>query len=366
MIVWFNCKISDIRPNPQPRYNLRHDNRFDIARYSFASYTPLEPVVSKFIFNLEMADGHAHQQAEMESWLKSIFPEDKLVLNWYRCNNLAQWKEFQESIADIDDSLIFPTGNEDQIFMAKDIDIITAGLELLNDQTLIPSVLGITHYPEAIRSAYYYGGAQPNHHANYVSLDTGNNDSMRIMKREFFDWYIDQLKNPNAFVFRTEDWNSIVLPTNKMFVATAEQFRHFDGYAHVRVGPDVAPPLEIPPGFFKKSMTIKYGFTERDAACININPCAEQLYAANPNGTDYKFTLEDIPAFWHPYIKEIIVADNVDHQAMAEARDKHYMDLTRVEIDWHHVGVKFDKTNEPPLQWIQPHMIVTEFVETHN
>lgn len=248
--------------------------------------------------------------------------------------------------------------------MGNSIDVLTSGLVLLNSLDNVASVLGVTHYPEAIRSAYHYGGPQPNHPENYVSLQTGNNDSMRIMKREFFDWYVDQIKNPDAFIFRTEDWNSIVLPTNTMYVTTSEQFRHFDGYAHVKVGPEIAPPLEIPPGFFEKNMVIKYGFSERDPNCVNINPTTEHLYAADANGTDYKFTLDDIPLFWHKYIKEVIVADNVDHQAMAEARDKHYIKLTKVPIDWWHVGVKFNETNEPPLQWIQPHMIVTEFVET--
>ena len=56
MIIWFNCKITDVRLNPQSivRYNLRNDNRFDVARYSFASFAPLEPLTTKFIFNLEM------------------------------------------------------------------------------------------------------------------------------------------------------------------------------------------------------------------------------------------------------------------------------------------------------------------------
>ena len=56
MIVWFNCKITDNRLNPEniERYNLRNDNRFDVARYSFASFAPLAPLVSKFIFNLEL------------------------------------------------------------------------------------------------------------------------------------------------------------------------------------------------------------------------------------------------------------------------------------------------------------------------
>ncbi len=363
MIIWFNCKITDVRPNPQPRYNLRNDNRFDIARYSFASYAPLEPLVSKFIFNLEMADGHAGQEAEMEAWLKSIFPEEKLVLNWYRCNHPSQWHEMQRLMDSIGDDIVYPAGNEDHIFMDSDIETMAKGIELLKQSSQANTVLGISHYPESIRSAFYYNPNQAPVNT-YLSLTMGNNDSIRIMKREFLDWYVAQIQDPNMFVFRTEQWNSITLPTNIILVPTKEQFRHFDGYAHVKVSPDIAPPLEIPPGFFEKKMVIKYGFSERDPDCVNINPMAEHLYAADPNGTDYKFTLNDIPAFWKPYIEEIIVADNIDHQAMTEARDKYYMSLTKVEIDWYHVGVKLDKTNEPPLQWIQPHMIVTEFVET--
>lgn len=363
MIVWFNCKITDIRPKggipgTYGRFNLRPENRFDIARYSFASYVPLAPIVSKFIFNLEMADGHAHQQQEMEHWLTSIFPPDKLILNWFRVNHLAQWRQFQAFIANIDDPLIMPAGNEDHIFMASNINLIAEGLELIKTHPQTTAVLGITHYPECIRSSYFFGGPQPDHHRYFVSFRLENNDSMRVMKREFFNWYVDQIKNPDALMFRTEDWNSIRIPSNLMFTTTAEQFRHFDGYSHVRVGPEIAPPLEIPPGFFNKEVVIRYGFEDRDSNCVNINPLAEKLYAADINGADYKFTLDDIPLFWKPYIKEIIVADNIDNLAMDIARDKYYIDLTKVKIDWHHVGIKFDETNEPPLQWIQPHMKV--------
>lgn len=361
MIIWFNCKISDIRPNPQPRFNLRNDNRFDIARYSFASYAPLEPLVSKFIFNLEMADGHAGQEAEMEEWLRSIFPADKLVLNWYRCNNIAQWREIQSLMDEIGDNIVYPAGNEDHIFMDSNIDLMAAGIEILNQPVTTNTVIGVSHYPEGIRAAYYYNHKQRPENG-YVFLTSGNNDAIRIMKREFFDWYLDQVNDPDMFIFRTEQWNNITLPDNNILVATKEQFRHFDGYAHVGIGPEVAPPLEIPPGFFEKNMTIKYGFAERDPDCVNINPLAEHLYAADVNGTDYKFTLYDIPKFWHPYIKKVIVADNADHQAMTEARDKHYIDLTKIEINWPHMGVTFNSSNEPPLDWIQPHMIVTEFI----
>jgi hypothetical protein len=95
MIIWFNCKITDVRLSTWKRFHLREDDRFDVARYSFASYAPLEPLVKKFIFNLELADACAGRKDEMEQWLRGIFPADKLSIHWHRCDNSPQWREVQ-------------------------------------------------------------------------------------------------------------------------------------------------------------------------------------------------------------------------------------------------------------------------------
>ena len=362
MIVWFNCKISDIRPNPQPRYHLRDDNRFDIARYSFASFVPLLPLISKIIFNLEMADGHSHQQAEMEEWLRKIFPADKLIINWYRCNNIAQWREMQALFNEIDDDLIFPAGNEDHIFLDSDIKAFDRCHQIINHAENASASLMTSHWPESIRAAHYFKGkTNPEHSAWVRRYAVGCNDAIRVLKKEFFNWYIDQVKDSNMFIFRTEHWNAIVLPENLLYVPIKEQFRHFDGYAHVGIGPDYAPPLEIPPGFFQSAITIKYGFSSRDPNCVNINPMTDTLYAADGIGTDYKWCLEDIPAFWKPYIKEIIIADDIDESLMKEARDINLLITSRLSFDWPHLGVKFNDTNYPPARWLNPYMLLAEF-----
>jgi len=372
MIVWFNCKISDIRPNPQPRYHLRDDNRFDIARYSFASFVPLLPLISKIVFNLEMADGHSHQQAEMEDWLRKIFPEDKLIINWYRCNNIAQWRKMQVVFNGIDDDLIFPAGNEDHIFMDSNIETLTKCHRIIHLSEMISASLMTSHWPENIRAAHHFEGSvkSPGVHwmstlpvqtESWVQYPIGCNDAIRVLKKEFFNWYIDQVKDPNMFIFRTEHWNAIVLPENLLYVPTKEQFRHFDGYAHVNIGPDYAPPLEIPPGFFEESITIKYGFDEHDPNCVNINPQTENLYAADGQGTDYKWCVEDIPVFWKSYIKEIITAPNIDESAMKEARDINLLTISRLHFEWPHYGVRFDESNYPPVAWLNPHMLLAEF-----
>lgn len=358
MIVWFNCKISDIRPNPQPRFHLRNDNRFDIARYSFASFVPLAPLVTKFIFNLEMADGHAHQQQEMEDWLHKIFPSDKLSLHWHRCNNISQWREVQEEINATGDQYVFPAGNEDHIFMDSSIDVFrNTHKQMANDGNQSAAIM-TSHWPESIRAAAHFDGI---HASPSVKYTIGNNDALRVMKKVFFDWYLDQVNDPAAFIFRTEHWNSVILPQNTLYIPTKEQFRHFDGYAHVGIGPDYVPPLEIPPGFFQDGITIRYGFADRDPNCVNINPMSETLYAADGVGADYKFTLADIPAFWKPFIKDIIIAPDIDDNAMAQARDTYMLETSRLTFNWPHMNVSFNDTNYPPVDWINPHTLVSEF-----
>lgn len=362
MIVWFNCKISDIRPNPQPRYTLRNDNRFDIARYSFASFVPLERYTSKFIFNLEMADGHAYQQQEMEDWLRAIFPADKLSLHWHRCNNIAQWREVQAEMNSINDNLIFPAGNEDHIFMDSSTGLFAEMLRLLGSAETDPTrVIMTSHYPESVRAAYHYNASYKN---GVVSYNIGNNDALRVMRKEFFDWYLDQVKDPDMFIFRTEHWNNFVLPQNSVMVPTKEQFRHFDGYAHVNIGPEYAPPLEIPAGFFEHGIKIRYGFDDRLDGYVNINPKAETLYAEDSvNGVDYKWTLKDIPEFWKPYIKEIITAPDINETEMEQARDINVLLLSRLHFSWPHMGVEFGDSNYPPVSWLNPHMLTTKFTD---
>jgi len=360
MIVWFNCKISDVRPNPQPRYHLRNDNRFDIARYSFASMAPLEPLVSKFIFNLEMADGHAGQEKEMEAWLRSVLPEDKLIMHWHRCDSYSQWREKQQEFEAIGDPFIFMGGNEDHVFVDNNIDIFEKFESTLAADTSIFATALTTHYPECIRASYVLGGTWNSPFVKYV---TANNDSNRIIKKELFDWYLEQVRDPNKFMFRTEHWNDIVVPDNNAYTATKEQFRHIDGYAHVGIKADQAPPLEIPPGYFENNIKIRYGFNDHQADCVNINPLSATLYAEDGKGADYRFCLEDIPAFWNSRISEIVTNPQADLDAMRESRDADILKMSRIPFNWPHFGINFATQPYPPVSWINPHTIAVEFTD---
>ena len=356
MIVWFNCKITDTRLNPEniERYNLRNDNRFDVARYSFASFAPLAPLVSKFIFNLELADQHKGREQEMADWLRKVLPEDKLVLHWYRRNNIAQWKEFQEEIKDIDDDLIFPAGNEDHIFFDSTINVFSKGLELIRNDPDPYAVLMTSHWPENIRAAHVFSGTLLDS-GDYVTYNMPNNDAIRVMKRAYFDQYVDAIKDNNATVFRTEHWNSVGFVNNKLYIPTKEQFRHFDGYAHVQIGPDVCPPLEIPIGFFE-GMNIAYGYNKRFENTVNINPAAENLYTVDADsGTDYKFHESEFPAFWKNHTKNLDSNITADDEVLKIGHDTHLLAMSRIYINWYHVGQVFNDSNWPPAFWLNNH-----------
>lgn len=363
MIVWFNCKITNTRLHPQSivRYNLNTDDRFDVARYSFASFAPLEPLVNKFIFNLELADDCAGREQEMSDWLLHLFPEHKIELNWYRVNDIEGWRKVLNTMDEMGESLIFPAGNEDHIFMDDSVDVFKRGLELIAADPNPYATFMTSHYPESIRAASFFKGT-PSECGNFVAYEMVNNDAIRVMKRDYFAWYVDQIKAP-AYVFRTEDWNSFAIQTNKLYIPTKEQFRHYDGYVHVGVGPEVCPPLEIPVSFFDK-MTIRYGFDDRNEGCVNINPAAKDFYTVDPvNGTDYKYTLDTLPLFWRRHIKEIISADDIDAHKMNLAYDVHLLQMTRININWWHVGATFNETNWPPAKWINNHTKDSLFYE---
>ena len=358
MIFFINCKITDVRLNPHlnKRYCLHTDNRFDVARYTFASFAALSPLVSKFVFHLEMADGFAGREQEMKEWLESVFPADKLSMHWQRCNNIADWRRANEEFEALNDDIIYPVGSEDHVFIDSNTYMFRRGLEVIRNDPAIEAVFGMSHYPEGIRYAPGLGG-QITSCGNYIQYNAYSNDSTRIMKYNFFEWYLDQIKDPNQLLFRTENWHDVARPTNKCFIPTKELFRHYDGYGNAEIGPELVPPLVIPPKFFERSMTIRYGFDDYDTEAVNINPLAKSLRAADPvNGVDYKFALEDIPMFWWPFIKNVEINPDVDHNVLRIARDLYYIEMAEVDCQSYQ-GI-FNKTNLSPIEWLRNHMLV--------
>lgn len=354
MILWVNCKITDVRVSNlhcNMRQKLRHEQRFDVAKYTFASYGPWEPFLTKILFNLELDENYLGREKEMEEWIYSIFPSDKVRIQWFRCNYLHQWKIIQDEINSIDDDIVYVAGNDDHVFFDSTTDILEKGLEYLKTDPDPTTMLGVCHYPELLRDAFVKNG-KLTACGNFVQYKDLTSVNVFIFNKKLFNIYINYLKDPNKIYFKP-DGITVDFISN-IYTSTKEICRHFDGYAHVGTNSNHCPPLEIPPGFFEKNIVIKYGYNTRYDNCVNINPSVPTLYAADTiNGTDYKFGLNDIPAFWKPFISRIDVNHHINSNELEVARDFHYIDIATAEF---HRG----RTPIPPT-WIQNHMLKLKF-----
>ena len=343
MIIWFNNKITDLRRTPiGNRHGLKNSNRFDVARYGFASFAVLDPIVSKFVFNLELADTHAGREPEMEAWLRSVFPADKLQIEWHRCNTIPEWSAKEEELKKLNDDVIYLAATEDYVFMDSTVETWKKGIEAISADTDPTATLLICHHPEALSESRNRGTLSSD--KNFGIYNNLSSVAIQVMKMQQLHNYLEYNKDrtdigdasPNRYVYTLDNFHA---PGNaKFYVTTKELCRHFDGYGP-SVDPAKSPPIDIPLGFFEKEMVIKYGFTDRDPNCVNINPLAVPFVVDTVNGTDYRFTLDDIPLFWKPFIKEIIVADGIDHAAMLKARNQYYIDAgcaanTSISEEW--------------------------------
>lgn len=355
MIVVVNSKITDQRFYNFVRYNLNNDDRLSVAKYCFASFAPLAPIVSKFIFHLDLAE-FGHRQQELQAWLEQVLPKDKLSIHWTRCNNIVDWRNACAEIDAVGDDIIFPATWEDHIFWDCDIKRLQEGIELIKNDPDVNACVLTSHYPECMRYAVAKGAVliEPGNYAVYE----GHDDSgLRIMKLDFFKWQLTHEQDLNKLVFRVENFMSPPGPITRTYQPMKEQFRHFDGYSHVGIGGDIVAPLEIPPGFFT-GMTVRYGFDDYDENAININPLLPLRTVDGVNGVDYKFMLKDMPAFWQEHIKEIVVADNIINQLLIIARNQYYISMSQINFDSAY-GLFNDAHSAVPIHWVDNHMRLT-------
>lgn len=369
MIVWVNCKITNIRKSsyiydwsPDPRWGLRTHDRIDIFKYSLASMSPLDPLVVHWIFNIDLAGDVKHRQEELEDWIKNNFPKDKTTLLWYRCNNLKQWGEIKDFMDTMTYDLIYPAGNDDYIFMDTDIEYLRRGLDHLRRDPDPDVSMMICHYPEIIGDSYKFAGDTRTDDGLYGVYKHINPGALQIMKRSHFENYLDYnrgrngivgsvgychkqkaMMDPDGYIYILEH---LIHPgRSRLYSPTRELFRHFDGYNHVRADPNICPPIEIPSGFFDKSMTIRYGFDLYNYKSVNLNPKSNLFTVDKVRGADYKFCLEDIPIFWKPYIKDIITNDAADINELKICRNRHMLQLAR------------SQNPDVPESWISQHYL---------
>jgi hypothetical protein len=282
-----------------------------------------------------------------------------LIFSFKRNIHQQDWKNTYQLL---DDDLIMYQGNHDHIFIDSSTDYLhqlTLLREIYGEDLIIP----FSHYPEHIRMAkcgyidISHGESELKSpwedyqvKEDHIFLIRENFESLSIITKEiYYDWFCngdwDSLPiPPNVFksnkieLGRTEGAGIIGLGGIKEVLGLPkfkhqhaipykELFRHFDAYAHQFITNETCPVLDIPPGFFENNMRIRYGYDDYKEGWVNINPLNPYYYAANTLGTDYKFTLEDLPLVWKNRISTIDSNPELDHELAVQHRLKAALDI---------------------------------------
>lgn len=362
MIVLFNVKITDIRMGYPYRRGewMPNPERMDVFKYCLASHAVLDPLVSKYIFCITLAPELAHRQEELDEYIKSLYPADKLVILPQRCDYGRDWKFVCDNYLTDPDELVWLACNDDHIFIDRSLDTVASAVKHLTADPDPNAIMYYSHWPEQMRMAQHQGG-ELTADGDFVKYNWENFDGIMILKAGRLSKYWDQ-DYGNAPMFKVDylgAHHGYSCP-GTVYAPTRELVRHYEGYSHVNDNmpqalANVVPPLYIPSGFFEKDLKIAIGFYDRDDSWVNFNPAAEWLYNSKSSGTDYRWVEEDIPLFWRDRIGLVTHAPGYDQELNYQARDTAYLLSTHVPMKC--FGIEFDYYTKPPQDWFKKHLL---------
>jgi hypothetical protein len=368
------------------RGHLNRPNRLEILKYSLASYAVAYPW-KRVILNLEIDPNYLSlkHQKELKEFALQVFKNTEVIYSDKR--NIHQ-QDWINTYSLINDDLIFYQCNHDHIFIDNSTKYLSELVDLkekYNDTFTVST----SHFPEAIRTSKC--GYIDHHESspksfsvdycfneNHLSKTGINLDSLIIITKKLYEnWFLkgewnkiqaptDTFPSGQIELPRTEgvgviglggikDILQIPLPKQTIITPFKELFRHFDGYYHQFITNNQCPAIDIPPGFFENDIKIRYGYDDYKEGWININPKNPNYYAADKSGTDYKFTLEDIPLVWKDRISIIDSNSDINEEEMIQYKLKSVLEMI-------YTNPKYDPYIDPEVE----NKILNKYLENHS
>jgi hypothetical protein len=357
MILFVNTFITNDKPNFKLSYqrgNLHTDDKLDILKYSLYSFSKAYKW-SKVILYIELDGNYKDSGPELEKYCLELFNGVDIIYKHKRNECQSDWKQSYELL---DDNLIWYYCNHDHIFFDDNTSYLEELVEIMKDEELCS--LQFSHWPENIRTAKIGGVAPPKDpktyqiHNNHISIVSDNFDSIQIITKELYRrWWFEgefnhiKLPRPDFFGIGLAEIKPV--PYHKVIIPLKELCRHYDGYQHVQpvINNNQCPSITIPLGFFENDIKIRYGYNDYKEGWTNINPKNNNYYAYDITGTDYKFTLNDLPLIWKDKISVIDSNANIDDDEMLQHRLKAVFDMVSTspyfEIDEEVINKIFNK-----------------------
>ncbi len=323
---------------PKYRKNLNQFSNLDIFKYSLASLAVAYPW-SKVILKIELDKIYENKREELNNFIKKEFKNFQLELSWKRNEYQQDWINTYQNL---NDELIWFYCNHDHIFFDSNTEYLKELVDEMRTQTNCS--LQFSHWPENIRTAKLGGCSPPmdpktyNTHQNHLSVNNNNFDSIQIITKDlYYEWWCTgdfnnvKLPRPDYFGIGLAEIKSI--PNHKLIIPLKEICRHFDGYQHIPLhlgGPidnSQCPAIDIPIGFFEDNIKIRYGYNDYKKGWTNINPKNDYYYAFNKLGTDYKFTLKDLPLVWKDKISNIDINPKLKEEELIQYRLKSVLEM---------------------------------------
>lgn len=337
MILFVNTLITNDKPNftlPYQRGNLRKEDKLDILKYSLYSFSKAYKW-SKVILYIQLDEYYKDRGVELEKYCLEIFKGINIIYKHKRNEYQNDWKQSFELL---DNNLIWFYCNHDHIFFDDNTLYLEELVEVMKNEELCS--LQFSHWPENIRTAKLGSSSPPKDpktyqiHSNHLSVTSNNFDSIQIITKELYRrWWFEgefnhiKLPRPDFFGIGLAEIKPI--PYHKVIIPLKEICRHFDGYQHIQpvIDNNQCPAIDIPIGFFENNIKIRYGYDDYKEGWTNINPKNPYYYAYDKSGTDYKFTLEDLPLIWKNKISVIDSNSNINEEEMLQGRLKSIFDM---------------------------------------
>jgi hypothetical protein len=343
VILYFDSYITDIPLNGKTQLNndrvrescknYEMPSKIDIAKYTLASYAQYnwEYVLIKY----EVDDQKDYKI--LDKFILKLFPTASIFHK--RSDSFSSFQESLKIINTCKSNWIFYTGNNDQPWIGKGSSYINELIDFASKYEKDYKYISIktTHFsenlfnnnsPQKLRFGRDAVNLEENSKASIFLTKQGDNTSHQIVNKNLLNYWFSSKLFADKRIIRSEDIRYLYLTSNQIVVYPMEEIcAHFDAYPHtlgtnIEISDYQAPPLIIPPGFFTKTIKIRYGYSDYIEGWLNVNPINSNYIFEDREGVDLKTDLGKLPSFWSDRIINLDINKNINQLELDQALKK--------------------------------------------